>query len=373
MARHLCVGLAVLVCISGSLFAEEAENLRLTLPPAGYAVVGAEMNVFFENLVLTEKLEGLQFSVESALGTADKTHWTVTSPPSAVGVHDWRVTVSRGDKLLADGTMKWVVSPAKVTEDRPVSLLIIGDSLTHATVYPNDLAQRLTESGLTQWKMLGTHRPSNAAARVAHEGYGGWRWQTFVEHYEPNPDPDRAKRKHSSPFVYLIDEQPKLDVGRYVQEVCQGSAPDFVIFKLGINDCFGADASEPAKTDVTIDAVFQHAETLLAAFRQAAPLAELAICLTTPGNRREGAFQNNYQGAYPRWGWKRIQHRLVERQLDQFANREQDRIFLVPTELNLDPDGGYPEDNAVHPNSIGYRQISASMHAWLMSRLSTRP
>ncbi len=35
-------------------------------------------------------------------------------------------------------------------------LLIVGDSLTHASAYPNDLAKRLSEPGGPKWTMLGS-------------------------------------------------------------------------------------------------------------------------------------------------------------------------------------------------------------------------
>ena len=116
--------------------------------------------------------------------------------------------------------------------------------------------------------------------------------------------------------------------------------------------------------------MFVQAERLLLAFRKAAPKAALGVCLTTPPNARESGFEANYKGKYHRWGWKRIQHQIVERQLAQFSARQRDRIFAVPTNLNLDPVDGYPENNGVHPNESGYRQIGASMYAWLKNYLN---
>ena len=80
----------------------------------------------------------------------------------------------------------------------------------------------------------------------------------------------------------------------------------------------------------------------------------------------------NYKTAYPRWNWRQVQHRIVERQLEHFGQREGENIFLVPTELNLDIVGGYPDNNAVHPNATGYQQIGASIYAWLKWRLAAR-
>ena len=107
--------------------------------------------------------------------------------------------------------------------------------------------------------------------------------------------------------------------------------------------------------------VFQEADTLLAAFHQAAPRAELGVCLTTPPNIRDGAFEANYKDRYPRWNWRQVQHRIVERQLEHFGGREGEGIFLVPTELNLDVVAGYPDNNGVHPNaSVTSRSARAS-------------
>jgi hypothetical protein len=264
------------------------------------------------------------------------------------------------------------VVAADAAAGRELKLLIVGDSLTHATAYPNELARLLTDPGKVSWKMLGTHRPANAEQGVAHEGYGGWTWQRFAEHYDPQGDQPGHTR--SSPFVFPADgdKKPVLDVGRYFETHCGGERPDTVVFMLGINDCFGAPPDDPKAMDAHIDAVLGHADTLLAAFHKAAPRADLAICLTTPPNVREEAFVANYKGNYHRWGWKRIQHRLVEREIEHFDRRDTKRIFLVPTELDLDPIDGYPENNAVHPSAAGYRQIAGSLYAWLLWRVSTR-
>ncbi len=347
-------------------FAQDEADLQLTLPPYGYAVAEATIGVDFDNLVLTQTPSDYRFVVDSKLGETVADHWVVSPTALQIGDHPWRLTVWKRDKKVAEKAMTWRVSPATKGTKGEISLLLVGDSLTHATVYANDLARRLSEPGQPKWTMLGTHRPPFAMPGVAHEGYGGWTWDRFVRHYEPQPD--LAARKHSSPFVFLQDEKPQLDVSQYFRMSCAGKTPDFVLFLLGINDCFAANPDDPTALDQHIDRVFVSAETLLAAFREAAPHAELGVCLTTPPNARQEAFEANYQDRYSRWGWKRIQHRLVERELQQFGNREQERIFIVPTELNLNPVTGYPENNAVHPNAAGYQQIAASLHAWLAAR-----
>ncbi|MCA9075979.1 MAG: sulfatase-like hydrolase/transferase [Planctomycetaceae bacterium] len=349
-------------------YGDASAALRLTLPPQMYAVVGQEMGLYIENVVLSQTLDELRFNVTCDIGAANDIRWSARPSLEDVGEHSLSLTVADSSgETLAEASLDVIVTAADARAGEHVRLLIVGDSLTHATVYPNELARLLNTEGNPRWSMLGTHRPESASDRVAHEGYGGWTWQRFASHYVP--DPDGTYKKRSSPFVFLgEDGQPQLDVARYFEESCEGEHPDTVFFLLGINDCFSVNPEDAAAIDERIDAVLSHADTLLTAFRQSVPEAELAVCLPPPPNASQSAFEANYESNYTRWGWKRIQHRLVERMIDHFSDREDDHQFLVPTELYIDPENGYPDNNAVHPNETGYRQLAASMYAWLKSR-----
>lgn len=371
MVRRISV-LVVVLAFAAAARAEKPQSrspLQLTLPPTCYAVVGQPMSIYYDNIVLTEKPEEYRFTVQCPLGKAETRRWSVTPAPGDVGDHRLSVSVCDAAGKEIDRTeMLLHVSRADAGAGKTIRLLIIGDSLTHATAYPNELARLLSLPGNPVWSMLGTHRPPNAAKGVAHEGYGGWTWQLFATHYVAKPDP--AKKSHSSPFVFGTEQgKPVLELPRYFEQSCGGQRPDFVTFLLGINDCFSANPADPAAIDARIDAMFAHADKLVAAFRKAAPEADLGICLTTPPNSRESGFEANYRGRYHRWGWKQIQHRLVQRELEHFGRPESERIFVVPAELNLDPVDGYPTNNGVHPNTAGYQQIGQTIFAWMKSRL----
>jgi len=366
----LRVRFAVLLFFSVAISAAASVNPRLTLPPAIYAVPGGEMNVFFENTVLLSpgQKTNVQFRCECPVGVATERRWTLNARDSQVGEHPFRLVVlDRTGKEIESAKSRVIVSAADAGEGRAIRLLMIGDSLTHATLYPNEVARLLSRPGNPAWRMLGTHRPRSAAKGVAHEGYGGWTWNRFRTKFSPErPYPGKT---NSSPFVFAgTDGKPQLDVARYFRDYCEGERPDFITIMLGINDCFGAKPDTPDTIDSRVDLMFREAEPLLKALRVAAPRAQIGICLTTPGNRRDGAFTANYKGRYPRWGWRRIQHRLVERLIEHFRNREAEGLHLIPTQLNLDTTDGYPENNGVHPNAVGYAQIGATIHAWLKSR-----
>lgn len=353
-----------------NLVASGAESLQLTLPSMWFGVPGATTSLYYDNVVLTEHPENYKFAVKCDIGALEERRWTVTPTETQAGDHPMEITVSDAQgKVVEKGTTIFRVAPRSAGAGKNLKLLIVGDSLTHSTVYPNEIARLLSEPGNPKWTMLGTHKPTSAKPGVAHEGYGGWTWNSFLTKFDPKPAGVTAgplARKSTSPFIFA-DDQGKgvFDLPRYFRESCNNQVPDVVTFLLGINDCFGANPEDLTAMDKHIDGVLDKADELIAAFHKAAPDAVLAVGLTTPPNARESGFEANYKGKYHRWGWKRIQHRLVQRMMDRLGKRTNDNVFLVPAELNIDPVAGYPTDNGVHPNPVGYAQIGTSFYAWL--------
>lgn len=360
----------------------DGSTLRLTLPSAIPLVVGTEFRLWFRNVAMTDDAATCQFEVQCDRGVATAAHWTFTPQEADIGEHRLVITARSANgtpidpPAKAETTLRIIPARSLVAgnqtkkdpaDQTPFRLLIVGDSLTHASTYPTELARLLKASG-TNVELMGTHRPDGVAEGIAHEGYGGWTWARFATHYEP--DPDGTYRKRSSPFVFLDDQsKPVLSVGKYLETHFSGHKPDAIIVLLGINDCFGAPPNDIKAMDAHIDQTLVSADAVLASLREAAPEARIGFCLTPPANARDEAFKANYGDRYPRKGWKAIQHRLVQRQLEYVGKKNDPKITIVPTELNVDPVDGYPENNGVHPNTVGYHQIAQMMFAWLMEPL----
>lgn len=366
----------LLVVLTFSGFSEGQSTVvhtsRLCLPPIIYAVPGMRMEIQFVNAIFRKNpVEPLEVTPRFSRGEADEERWVFTPETDDVGDHQFELSIRHTGEnapvTRASTTIR--VVPTKAGTRRKISLLIVGDSLTHASQYPNELSRLLSQPGNPATVFLGTHHPPAARENIFHEGYGGWSWSRFATKFEKD-NHERGKRGNS-PFLFPdTDGKARLDFGRYCDERLEGRQPDFIIVLLGINDCFHPDPADPDAIEARIDRMLENAEEVIAAFRLGAPDAEIGICLTTPGNSRDGAFEANYKGRYTRRGWKKIQFRLVERQLDYFQNREHENLFIVPTSLHLDTTRGYPEDNGVHPNQTGYRQIAADLFAWIKWRMS---
>lgn len=368
MIRTFCFAVLAFVCLAPAWGEQKTNSLELTLPPTVFAAIDVPTRIYFDNIVLTQNLDRYRFQVSCDIGKTLERFWEVQPTVDDSGTHPIRIDVfGEEDRLIASATsVLKVVGNAQRNSTEPIRLLFIGDSLTNASAYPNEVARLLSQHEGVGWEMLGTHKPASAAAGVAHEGYGGWTWSNFVSKFEPNPD---GYKKRSSPFVFSSgDSRPQLDMHRYFQRKCNGQLPDYVVILLGINDCFSAPADDPAGVDARIDKMLAHADQLLDAIHKAAPRTQIGFCLTTPPNARQEAFTANYQDRYSRWGWRRIQHRLVQRQLQYVAQKSDSRLSVVPTQLNIDPIDGYPANNGVHPNADGYKQIGATIYSWLHAK-----
>jgi len=356
-------------------------NVKLLLPKVIYAVPGVEMNVYYDNVMLVVQPGKFVCDVTCAKGTQQSERWTFTPAEKDVGQYAFTLEVLDGaNAVVARGRSLIRVAPADAGSERPVSMLIVGDSLTNASVYSQHLVDLCAQDRNPALTLFGT-RGRGEANR--HEGYGGWTAERFATRYTGVARGGDYK-KCGSPFIYKDgDEEPKLDFPRYCREFNEGAGPDFVTMLLGCNDTFSA-------TDDTIeeriDRMFGHYEILLKMVRDHRADTRIGALLLVPPAASQDAFGANYRCGQTRWQYKRNQHRVAERMMAQFGGREQEGIFIVPANVNLDCQRNYPsrkttwnarteeegarQCNGVHPASTGYRQIGDSIYCWMKAVLA---
>jgi lysophospholipase L1-like esterase len=360
--------------------------VRLCLPPVINAVVGVEMNVYFDNVVLAIRPDAYAFDVNCPLGIQQNERWTLTPAANQVGSQPFELTVrDEQNHVLARGRSIVNVVPADAGADRPATMLVIGDSLTHASVYTQRLLDLCKAPGNPKLTLVGSFHPVDPTGVNRHEGYGGWTAERFATFYRDTARQGEVGQR-GSPFLYKDPGgQPKLDFARYCKEFNGGAGPDFVAILLGCNDTFG-------QTDETIesrvDAVLGHYDTLIGMIHGVRADTRIGLMLTVPPAATQDPFGGDYQCSQTRWQYNRNQPRMVERLLAKYAGREAEHVYLVPTEANLDCLHNYPTQkskcnaqtdeetvrlaNGVHPAESGYRQIGDTLYAWLKAGLRSR-
>ena len=389
----LALALAAITC-EGAAAAAAAKGketpvphkLDLTLPKVIYAVPGVEMNVYFDNVTLAINPWNYAFDVTCAKGTQQAERWTFTPTDKDLGDHPFVLEVRDDRNAIIDRATSTIrVVPRDTGADRPISLLIIGDSLTAASVYPQQLLDLCKLPGNPKLTLVGSYGPGGKPGVNRHEGYGGWTAHRFATYYT-----DRARtgerRGRGSPFIYKqADGKPKLDFARYCKEFNGGQSPDFVTILLGCNDTFSA-------TDDTIeqrmDTMFAHYDMLIKMIHGVRKDTKIGALLLVPGAATQDAFGANYRCGQTRWQYKRNQHLVVKRMMARYGNREAENLYLIPANVNLDCVHNYPPRtapwnaraqakgtrlaNGVHPAAAGYRQIGDSIYCWLKARLAEK-
>lgn len=373
---------------TGGNEAESSKTFRkLVLPEVIYAVPGVESNIYFENVYSCINPDNFAFDVDCPKGSNYRERWSFIPEAKDVGTYPLTITVIGENGAVAKGETKVVVTPADAGKGKNISILMVGDSLTNATIYPARLHKLMKGEGNPTLKMIGSHCGGGKTPEpggVAHEGYGGWTWAAFLNRYEDDSKlTDPVKKFYAkSKFLTVKDGKPVFDMQQYVDKYNGGKMPDFITVQLGVNDIF---AATDANRQTLIEDIEKNMDLLLAAFRKAAPDAVIGVGLVTLGAGQD-AFAANYKNGQTALQYKKNVFALNQRMLEKFRNHPDKKMFLIPTTVNLDCRNNFPvksepvnagnsanatrQCNGVHPAPAGYNQMGDTFYAWLKYQLS---
>lgn len=301
----------------------------LTLPATLTLVAGVPFVVRDANLILRGSI--------SVTSTCPYTHnaGVLTLSPVSPGTYELTVTVT-----TAGGTDIAVVLLNVVAASIPtLNLLVIGDSITATGYYVDSL---VNDGAAVNISLLGLTTTTVGSHPV--EGHGGWGFSEYRDGVTSPMAPSGV-----------------IDIASYMTAL--GATPDVIVWALGTNDVFGIG---PGSTlEAAIDASFEDFDQLKAAWDVVDPMILHVFALPAPGNSRQSAFDLNYSGAnQDRWKFRAGVHRWNERALASYDGTD---VVVVPLGLSIDQVGGYPFDNAVHPDAIGGSEMAPALLAYLQS------
>ena len=376
--------LSLVVALGITTFAlAESGPVRLAMPTTIYGTPGVETNLYLDNVVLALNPANYTFNVDCPLGMQQAERWTVVPTAEEVGHYTLTLRVLDGSNaVVAEGSSAVVVTDAAAVKDRAVSVLVVGDSLTHASVYTQTVLDHAGQPDRPTVTLIGSHVPKDDPAN-RHEGYGGWTAARFATHFTEAPR-DAPYKERSSPFVYKNESgETGLDFPRYCADNNGGVAPDVVTIFLGCNDTFSA---TDENIESVIDTMLGHMDALIAMIHDFSPTTKIGLIAPVPPTSSQDAFGFNYKNNQTRWQYRRNQHRVVERMMAAYGDKATSNISLIPAYINLDCVRNYPEttgpansrneslvtrqNNSVHPAASGYQQLGDSLYGWLLAGLS---
>jgi lysophospholipase L1-like esterase len=340
---------------------------RLVIPDTIYAVEGVETNVYFDNVFLSVSPGSYVFDVDCRKGNNFKKKWSFTPGKRDIGKYKWILRVIGKNGLVAKKEIKLVVAPADAGKGRKITLLMVGDSITDVTTFPKRVHALFQKNGNPELTMIGTRPAVAKNGSMAHEGYAGWAWNSFLKR---------------GPFIVKKNGNPELDIPAYFAKYNNGIAPDFITIQLGVNDIFGSRDYIIYNTLYNIE---RNMDTLVNAFRKAAPNAVIGIGLPTPCASQDG-MGRIYRCGQTKYQYTKNRLMLSEMVIRKYGKSADKKIFVIPMYNNLDCEHNFPMQeypvnsgnpakismpkDGLHPAEPGGNQLGDTLYAWIKYQLS---
>ena len=343
------------------VFIMPADEVKLKLPPTIPALVGKEINIYFENVVLADNFDNFKLDVVCDIGTHQNERWTST--PTTAGTYPLTLKVIRNGSAIAIATTNIVVKAANVGIGVNKKAIFIGDSTTAWRVYTGELINLFGADDGMDLTLLG----SRGSGANLHEGRAGWK----TINYTTNAPAEGLTNAFWNPTT------SSFDFAYYMAQMGY-TGTDYVNINLGINDVFVY--LDDASLNSEIAGVLTRFDTMIASIKAYNTNIKIGIAVTIPPSKDQDAFGKNYGSAQTQWRYKRNNFMFVEKLIDKYKNREGELLYLVPINVNLDTVHNMEVEtvaansrnttkitrqaNGVHPAIAGFNQIADVFYYW---------
>jgi len=342
--------------------APSIQSVSIVLPPQIDALVGKEVNIYFDNL-LKYDANDYYFNVTCSIGAQQNERWTCV--PTVAGTS--AITIDIYDKQfnkLGTASSSVVVKNATVGIGVSKKVLFIGDSTTNAAVYTGELLTLFGASDPMDITLLG----SRGTGSNLHEGRGGW----TVNMYNTVAESGGI----TNPFYNTATS--KFDFSYYMTQRGYASV-DYVGIHLGINDVFNF--SDDATLLASISTILITLDSMVANIKSFNSSIKVGIMVTIPASKYQDSFAKSYQNGQTTWRYKQNWFLWINELMSMFKSRTGENIFIVPLYTNLDTVNNMAtetipvnsrsaktvarQSNGVHPANEGYYQMADTIYYWL--------
>lgn len=340
-------------------YAPVNDEFLLNLPSKLYALVGEELNIYFDNLVDGHDTDYV-FDVESNIGIQLERCYRFE--PTEAGSYPIAISATNRDGVTVRKNSTIYVAAAGAGSGVSRSLIVLGDSTTNNGIAITKLNNNFSGDAMSL-ETIGTR----GTGVNMHEGRSGWTFRNYF-----NVQIDSGAPDVFNPF-YNPDTQT-FDAAYYFAN--SGVAkPDWFFINLGINDVFSY--SQDSVLAGIIDGLNSMCDTMISSIKEASPNTKIGVVLTIPPNYSQDAFGKAYKCGQNRARYKRNNVIWVDNQIKRYDNREDEGIYLVPVHTNLDTkynmgmETNYHnkrnttmtyespiQNGGVHPVDSGYWQIA---------------
>jgi hypothetical protein len=347
---------------SAHLYSEYApvdETFCLNLPTKLYALVGEELNIYFDNLVDGHDTDYV-FNVDCSVGMQLERCYRLEPAEAGTYLISIEATNRKGVTVRKNSTIFVADTTAGAGASR--SLIVLGDSTTN-----NGIAVTKLNSNFATDSMNLETRGTRGTGINLHEGRSGWTFNKFFTTQVDSGAPDVF-----NPFYN--PETQTFDATYYFAN--SGVAkPDWFFINLGINDTFGY--TQDSVLAGVIEGLNSMCDAMITSIKEASPTTKIGVVLTIPPNYSQDAFGKAYSCGQTRARYKRNNVIWVDNKIRRYENREDEGIYLIPVHTNLDTkynmgmETNYHNkrnttmtyespirNGGVHPVDIGYWQIA---------------
>jgi lysophospholipase L1-like esterase len=339
-------------------------KIKIKLPPKIQGVVGNELNIYFDNIILCDSLDNYDIEVNdfSSGGIQQNERYTIV--PTSEKVFNLQISVYQYGKLITSAQSTITIKANTVGSGVNKKCIFIGDSITDGGVYTGELLKLFGAGDVMDITLLGTR----GAAPNLHEGRAGWKASDYVG----------ISGRDGITNAFWNPTTSAFDFAYYMAQ--QGYAGvDVVGINLGVNDIFNYTDDTLLNSEITN--ILNRYDAMLNSIHTYNINTKVAFLITIPPSKNQDAFGKNYQSGQTQWRYKRNNFLFMSALIEKYKNREADGIYLIPINANLDTEHNMltetvavnsrntdtivRQSNGVHPATSGFYQIADTIYYWL--------